>query len=108
MKFKLIITVPLILIAAVTFSNCKKKKPDPAKYAEICAEVVKCDPVFKGNALVGQQACQAALAGLEGKMPALMPQTMDCLNKQPCEKKSFTICAQGAMSQMGSIPGLQQ
>ncbi len=106
MKINLYFTLPVLIVAAVLTADCKKNKPDPAKYADYCAEVVRCDAQLKAQAM-GQELCQKMFATVEEKLPALLDAFKGCLDAQPCDKKSVSACMSSTVQKSGMpFPGM--
>ncbi|MBI3396718.1 MAG: hypothetical protein HY042_12850 [Spirochaetia bacterium] len=94
----------LVVISAVALVACGKKKADPEKYTEFCAEVVKCDKQMQAQP-TGLDLCKKTMATLEEKMPQAVSPLQDCVKSQKCEKKDMTRCFFQIQQQQGlSMP----
>ena len=88
----------LLLTAA-----CKQQdKPDPAEFAALCDEVVKCDKQTAGFP-DATKICGQMLAGVKEKFPERLPDLKACLDSQSCEEKSFAVCVADLVQGAGLV-----
>ena len=74
-----------------------------AKFAPLCAEVVRCDPQ---TAAVpdSEKICAQMLVGIAGKFPESLRGLEQCLNNQSCEEKNFAFCVAENVQGVGLAP----
>lgn len=99
----------LVMIPLLMLAFCGgKDRTDPEKYAEICAEVVDCDPQFKnppagiptGTDLTA--VCKKQLADLNDRNSDKAEEVVQCVQAQSCDEKNFMGCM--TQSLQGLIP----
>jgi len=91
-----------MIIAISIGTYCSKKGPDLSKFDEVCARVVKCDTSL---AVLPdpQNNCKKLMGGVEERLPAVLPQLTECLNKTPCEEVKFQGCLNKHMQEIQGL-----
>jgi hypothetical protein len=100
MKSKIVLTLAALTLAVILPACKQESKPDASKYAELCAEVARCDKKI-GQIPNGEQACGQMMAGIEEKYPAKLPELTACITSQSCETKDVSVCFAQVVQAMG-------
>lgn len=100
MRTRILILLAAMVVFAFAPACSQEKKPDPAQFAALCEEIVRCDAQVK-QFPDPARSCAQMLVGIQEKYPQKLGELESCLKAQSCEQKNFASCLQSVVQGMG-------